>query len=90
MTTPLDSPELTHSTLIESDPRTFFDEGDHDKFAHYVRENKVVESAVTGCPVVALCGKVWVPTRDPDKFPMCPECKTIHAGLSEYDRNYGD
>jgi len=51
--------------------------GDHERYAHYVRKDKVVESAVMGTPVVALCGKVWVPSRDPEKFPVCPECKEI-------------
>jgi hypothetical protein len=51
--------------------------GDHERYSHYVRKDKVVESAVMGTPVVALCGKVWVPNRDPEKFPVCPECKEI-------------
>ena len=55
--------------------------GDHERFAHYVRKNKVMESAMSGDPVVALCGKVWVPGRDPKKFPVCPTCKEIYAGL---------
>ena len=55
--------------------------GDHERFAHYVRKEKIVESAVTGEPVVALCGKVWVPGRNPDRFPVCPVCKEIYEGL---------
>ena len=55
--------------------------GDHERFAHYVRKEKIVESAVTGEPVTALCGKVWVPGRNPDKFPVCPTCKEIYEGL---------
>lgn len=55
--------------------------GDHERFAHYVRKEKIVESAVTGKPVIALCGKKWIPSRDPNKFPICPTCKEIHAGL---------
>ena len=55
--------------------------GDHERFAHYVRKNKIMESAMSGEPVVALCGKVWVPGRDPKKFPVCPTCKEIYAGL---------
>jgi hypothetical protein len=31
--------------------------------------------------VIALCGKVWVPGRDPEKFPVCPECKAIYDGM---------
>lgn len=59
------------------------DEGDHDRFAHYVRKEKIVESAVTGKPVIALCGKVWVPGRDPSKFAVCPTCKEIYESLKD-------
>ena len=80
MSTPLDSPELGGGTLLEE--RTVnTDAGDHERFAHYVEKAKIVESAVTGSPVRALCGKVWVPGRDPSKFPICPDCEAIHAGL---------
>ena len=54
------------------------DDGDHDKFAHYVRKEKIVESAVTGKPVRALCGKKWLPNANPDRFPICPDCKRIY------------
>ena len=55
--------------------------GDHERYSHYVRKDKVVESAVMGNPVVALCGKVWIPSRDPEKFPVCPECKEIYEEM---------
>ena len=55
--------------------------GDHERFAHYVKKEKIVESAVMGAPVVALCGKVWIPNRDPGKFPVCHQCKAIFEGL---------
>ncbi len=57
--------------------------GDHERFSHYVRKEKILESAVSGTPVVALCGKVWVPGRDPQKFPVCPVCKEIYDGLRD-------
>ena len=41
----------------------------------------VVEGMVTGTPVKALCGKVWVPGRDPRRYPVCPTCKEIAAGM---------
>lgn len=59
------------------------DDGDHERFSHYVRKEKIVESAVTGKPVRALCGKKWVPNRDPEKFPICPTCKEIYATLKK-------
>lgn len=57
------------------------DDGGHDRFAHYVKKNQIVESAVTGKAIKALCGKKWVPSRDPSKFPLCPMCKEIYDGL---------
>ncbi len=53
------------------------DEGDHERLSHFVDKSKLTEAMVMGTPVVALCGKVWVPSRNPDKFPVCPECKEI-------------
>ncbi|GAA1971949.1 hypothetical protein GCM10009718_04630 [Isoptericola halotolerans] len=57
--------------------------GDHERFAHYVRKEKIMASAMSGKPVIALCGKVWVPGRDPSKFPVCPVCKEIYDGLRD-------
>jgi hypothetical protein len=71
--------------LPESDTRPDLShgDGDHERFAHYVEKHKIMESAVTGIPVRALCGKIWVPNRDPGKFPVCPECKEIYEGLPQ-------
>jgi hypothetical protein len=79
-TEPLDTPGLSGGTLLE-DRTSSTDDGDHERFAHYVEKAKIMESAVTGAPVKALCGKVWIPNRDPEKFPICPDCKDIHAKL---------
>ncbi len=39
---------------------------------------KVVEARIYGTPLEALCGKVFVPQRDPTKLPMCAACKDIY------------
>jgi Protein of unknown function (DUF3039) len=65
-------------------------DGDHERMTHIVLEGltgddgeflpagpSVVEGIVNGTPVRALCGKVWVPGRDPMKYPLCPTCKDI-------------
>ena len=59
------------------------DDGDHERFAHYAPKDKLMEAMVTGTPVTALCGKKWVPSRDPEKFPVCPTCKEIWESLSD-------
>ena len=38
---------------------------------------------LTGKPVLALCGKLWIPGRDPQKFPVCPTCKEIYEKLKD-------
>jgi hypothetical protein len=70
------------------------DEGDHERFTHIVLEgytpkdgefvpleNSVVGGIINATPVKALCGKVWVPGRDPQKYPLCPTCKEIATSL---------
>ena len=70
------------------------DDGDHERFTHIVLEgftpkdgdfvslkNSVVEGMINATPVRALCGKVWVPGRDPQKYPICPTCKEIAQAI---------
>jgi hypothetical protein len=68
----------TDTRTIPEAPAPTTEDGDHDRFAHYVEKDKIVESAVTGMPVIALCGKVWVPSRDPSRYPLCPECQRLY------------
>lgn len=39
---------------------------------------KVLEARVLGTPLEALCGFVWVPSRDPKQLPMCQACKEVY------------
>ena len=39
---------------------------------------KVLEARIMGTPIEALCGYVWVPSRDPKQLPLCEECKSIY------------
>jgi hypothetical protein len=59
--------------------------GDSERFSHYVPKDKLMEALVNGTPVRALCGKVWTPSRDPKKYPVCPECKEIWDNLPPGD-----
>lgn len=70
--------ETTVDTTTESITDPVTEDGDHEKFAHVVvPASAVTEAYVTGTPVTALCGKTWVPTRDPNRYPVCPTCKEI-------------
>jgi hypothetical protein len=82
---PARSPQRTAVLERETVEQEQVEPGDHERFAHYVRKEKILESALSGDPVIALCGKVWVPGRDPKRFPVCPACKEIYQGLRAPD-----
>ena len=75
------APTRGTSTVTEPDVRPVTDDGDHDRFAHYTRRADANRAYVQGTPVRALCGKVWVPSRDPSRYPVCPECTKIRERL---------
>ena len=60
-TSVLERPEVKEETQRS-------DNGDADRYAHYVSKDRIAESRMTGRPVVALCGKIWVPKRDPSQY----------------------
>ncbi len=64
---------------IEAPARPELDDGDHDRFSHYCKKADIVRAHVTGEAITALCGKKWVPTRDPSRYPVCPTCKELKA-----------
>lgn len=72
-------------------------ETDEPTAAHIVKvgpgENAaavVLEARIMGTPVEALCGFVWVPSRDPKQLPMCEECKTIYGMYREFNDHLPD
>ena len=59
---PLSTPDQGTGTAVLERPETEeqtdrSDNGDADRFAHYVSRDRIAESKLTGRPVVALCGK---------------------------------
>jgi Protein of unknown function (DUF3039) len=82
------------SSVLERAEAPVTDDGDHERLAHIVLEgftvsedefvatgNSVVAGMVNATPVVALCGKTWVPGRDPSRYPMCATCKEIAQSM---------
>ncbi|NUR62719.1 MAG: DUF3039 domain-containing protein [Catenulispora sp.] len=92
MSTPTFEPDTGGSTIVEErvESEYRYDPGDEERFAHYAERDKIMEASVFGTPLVALCGKVWVPSRDPSRFPVCPECKEIFEGLEPGGGDDGD
>jgi hypothetical protein len=51
---------------------------------------KVLEARVTGTPLEALCGHVWVPSRDPRQLPVCPRCKEVYDLYRSFNDGLGE
>ncbi len=51
---------------------------------------KVLEARIYGTPVEALCGHVWVPSRDPKQLPLCQECKSIYDLYKSFNDGLSD
>lgn len=66
---------MSSTELLDKPDTTDTDDSEH--FAHYAEAAKVTEGYIMGTPVVALCGKVFIPSRDPLKLRICPICKEL-------------
>ncbi|MGH9137962.1 MAG: DUF3039 domain-containing protein [Acidimicrobiales bacterium] len=78
-TSPVVRPVAT--PVVDDETRTTDGDGDHDRFAHYVPKSELTRALIEGVAVIALCGKKWVPCRDPERYPVCPTCKEVLAAL---------
>jgi hypothetical protein len=75
---------MTETSTIEQthvDTTPELDDGDHERFAHYVSKEELESAIFNGTACKALCGKEWVPVKDPSRFPVCPECKDIYEQM---------
>lgn len=59
---------------------------DHDDVvAHIIWASNpraaITQAIVEGMPLQALCGKIWVPHRDPKGRPVCERCLEIKREL---------
>lgn len=68
-------------TAEKSDSRTKEESSGEFQFAHYADSTSVTEGYILGKPVMAICGKLFVPSRDPKNFPICPICKELADAL---------
>ena len=50
----------------------------------------ILQARIEGTPVEALCGFVWVPTRDPQRYPLCQACKEVHDVYRSFNPHLND
>lgn len=72
------------ATVVESDVADPILDAEPPRVAHIVaRENDadadtlVTTAYIEGTPLEALCGEVFVPSRDPKSLPPCERCLEI-------------
>lgn len=70
------------SDTIEDIQIDISQDDEQDTFAHYADRDDVMEAFVYGVAVMALCGKIWIPTRDGSGHKICQTCKEIYSQLS--------
>ncbi len=51
---------------------------------------KVLEARISGIPIEALCGHVWVPARDPQQLPVCQKCRQIYDMFKIFNDGLSD
>ncbi len=76
-------PSTSTAVLERTQTRRQRDDGDGDRFAHFVRRDRANQSLENGGAVVALCGKIWIPLRDPSSYPVCPRCKALRDEMGK-------
>lgn len=73
LTKTIEKPDVREDTGISDDTPKFF---------HYVKKDQIVDSAVNGKLVVALCGETFPVTKQAKPgSPVCPDCERIYKGL---------
>jgi hypothetical protein len=79
--------DMDTQTLERTDTDEQVDDGtgsDRPKFFHYVKKDRIAESAVLGIHVVALCGETFPVTKAAKPgSPVCPDCKRIFEQMKK-------
>jgi len=75
---------MSSSDILERPDVRDSDTGSANEVFHYVKKNKIAESAVMGTMVEALCGEVFPVTKSPKPgSPVCPACKEVYQQLKK-------
>ena len=62
------------SIIIDIDDEVKFEE---PSVSHLITKEDAMNGYINGVVITALCGHKFVPTRDPDRFPLCQKCIEI-------------
>ena len=78
------SPAVSPEVIERPDTRLSDPDLEDGKVAHIIRKDDQMRGYVLGEEITALCGQKFIPTRDPDRYPVCEACREVLAAA------YGD
>lgn len=73
----MSSPEV----IERPDTRPSDPDLDEGKVAHIVRKEDHMRGYVMGEEITALCGTRFIPSRDPERYPMCEACRQVLSAM---------
>lgn len=80
---------LTGSGIqLDTETKVDTSTGDHDRYSHYAPKDEITYALIYGVPIMALCGKIWIPSRDPKGFTICPTCKEVYEAMNYSSEDY--
>lgn len=72
--------KLDQDFLIDSLP----EKDEDDEYSHYAKREDIMMAMVEGTPITALCGKTWIPSKNPEGRPLCGTCKRLMEHLRSF------
>lgn len=53
--------------------------------AHIITKDSQMRGYIYGEEIIALCGERFIPTRDPNRYPLCGACKETLSHFMNVD-----
>ena len=83
---PLSTPDQGTGTAVLERPETEeqtdrSDNGDADRFAHYVSRDRIAESSSPAGPWSRCAARSGCRSTTPSQYPVCPDCKRIYEEM---------
>ena len=74
------------AAVLDADTAIIVDIDDEVEFeeptvSHLITKEDYMNGYVNGVVIMALCGHKFIPTRDPDKLPLCQKCAEIARNI---------
>lgn len=73
---------MSAQVILNARPETESANGTGKRYAHFVDRRKLTDAIVFGREMTAICGTKFIPSRAPEKFPVCEQCRAVWETLT--------